>query len=347
MLTIDGSYGEGGGQVLRTSLSLAALTGTDLRIVQIRAGRQKPGLAAQHLTAVRAAAAVCGATVEGDRLGSRELVFRPQACRAGPYVFDVSDVQPSAGSVNLVLETILPVLARCGDTSEVTLRGGTHVSWSPTFDYVQDVFLPAVAEFGVRAEVGLDRAGYYPRGDGEEALWVEAFGGWHAADFEAPRGELRCRLVSRTSRLPEHVGERQMKAMKEELQGLCARPETVCEDVPGIAPGTVAMAATLPGRGGWAGATALGARGKPAEAVGKEAASAFRRFIESSAAVHRHLADQLLLYAALAEGTTILLVEQITEHARTNMWVIEQFLGPRFEAEETERTGRIVVSGRK
>jgi len=348
MLTIDGSFGEGGGQVLRTCLSLAAITGTDVRIAGIRASRKNPGLAAQHLTSVRATAAVCGGMVEGDRLGSQELVFRPRGCHAGQYVFDVTDIQPSAGSVNLVLQTVLPILAQCDGPSEVTLRGGTHVAWSPTFDYVADVFLPAVAEFGVRAETELRKSGHYPKGGGEEVLRIGAGGPWRAVNFGSARGELRCRLTSRASCLPRHVIERQLSAMKTELRGVCSRMEEIAEDTPGIAPGTAAMVATLPGMGGWAGCTALGARGKPAEAVGREAAQAFRAFVESGAAVDRHLADQLLLYAALAEGATVLAVEEITEHARTNMWVIEQFIGPRFQVEEPAegKPARIAVSGR-
>ncbi len=334
--------------MLRTSLSLAAITGTDIRIALIRAGRKNPGLAAQHMTSVRAAAAACGAMVEGDRLGSQELVFRPGVCRAGQYVFDVSDIRPSAGSVNLILQTILPILARCDGPSEVTLRGGTHVLWSPTFEYVRDVFLPAVAEFGVCAEVELRKAGYYPRGGGEELLRIGAFGSWRAADFGSARGELRCRLTSRASCLPRHVAERQLAAMRSELRSLCPGAEELCEDSPGIAPGTAALAATQPGMGGWAGGSALGARGKPAEAVGREAAQLFRAFVNSRAAIDLHLADQLLLYAALAEGATMLSVEEITKHTRTNMWVIEQFLGRRFQVEERGpgKPVRIAVSGR-
>jgi RNA 3'-terminal phosphate cyclase (ATP) len=331
MLTIDGSYGEGGGQVLRTSLSLAAITGQALRLTHIRAGRSKPGLAAQHLTCVRAIAAVCDARVEGDRLGSQELAFGPGAPRSGEYVFDVADIRPSAGSVNLILQTVLPVLARCEGASRVVLRGGTHVPWSPTFDYVSGVFLPAAARLGVRAEVTLSRAGFYPRGGGEEVARIDPSPRWEAADFGTAPGQRACRLLSRTTRLPEHVGERQLRAMQGALAD-CGLSSV--DEMPGPAPGSAVLAATEPGQGGWAGASALGAKGKPAEQVGREAAEAFGRFLTSGATVDLHLADQLLLYAALAEGTTRLTVEALTEHARTNLWVIEQFLGPRFEVAE-------------
>jgi len=344
MLTIDGSYGEGGGQVVRTCLSLSAITGTHIRLPNIRAGRKKPGLAAQHLTCVRAAAQVCRAEVRGDDFGSQELEFHPGAPRCGEYVLDVSDVRPSAGSVNLILQTVLPVLARCDGQSRVTLRGGTHVSWSPTYDYIAEVFLPAARRLGVRADVELTKAGYYPRGGGEQTLHVEGGGEWTGADFTAPAGELQCRLISRTTRLPEHVGQRQLDAMRESLAGLPGVEEGQNEDTPGPAPGTSALVATEPGCGGWAGGSSLGARGKPAERVGKEAARDFRRFVGSGAAADEHLADQLLLYAALAEGTTRLSVEALSEHARTNVWVIEQFLGPVFRLDEEQRT--IEATGR-
>jgi RNA 3'-terminal phosphate cyclase (ATP) len=333
MLTIDGSYGEGGGQVLRTSLSLAAITGTDLRLTSIRAGRKQPGLAAQHLTCVRAAATVCGAKVEGDRMGSQELTFQPGAPRAGEYVFDVADIRPSAGSVNLILQTVLPILARCDGPSQVTLRGGTHVPWSPTFEYVRDVFLPAIERFGIRAKVTLSKAGFYPRGNGEEVLQVQPSTRWTAADFTQILGGPRGRFLSRTTRLPQHVGERQMKAMRNALTSVSTASETL-DEMPGIAPGTTALAATEPGMGGWAGGSALGERGKPAEKVGHEAAQVLAGFLASGGVVDLHLADQLLLYAALAEGTTAMAVEAVTEHTRTNLWVIEQFLGPRFAVTE-------------
>ncbi|MGQ9732154.1 MAG: RNA 3'-terminal phosphate cyclase [Candidatus Zipacnadales bacterium] len=346
MLTIDGSYGEGGGQVLRTALSLAAVTGTDLRIFNIRAGRKKPGLAAQHLTCVRAAAEVCGAEVTGDGLGSQELTFRPGVPQPGNYIFDVADVRPSAGSVNLVLQTILPILACCKAPSRVTLRGGTHVPWSPTFDYVQEVFLPAVRELGVQATIELKAAGFYPRGGGEEILYVRPTADWVGADFTQPRAPLRCRVLSRICCLARQVGERQMQPIRQWLAQRPYEAEYVIEELPGIAPGTVAVAATRPGCGGWGGNTALGAPGKRAEKVGEEAIDAFRRFLDCGATIDRHLTDQLLLYAALAEGSTTLAVEAITEHTRTNVWVIDRFLPGCFVIDESsEGPARLHIQG--
>lgn len=342
MFTIDGSYGEGGGQVLRTSLSLAAITGQAVRIINVRAGRAKPGLAAQHLTCVRAVAEVAQATVEGDCLGSQMLTFRPGTPKAGRYVFDVADIQPSAGSVNLIAQTLLPVLARCDESSEVILRGGTHVPWSPTFEYLVHVFLPAVRRFGVQAETILRKAGFYPRGGGEETLRVGPSAKWRAEEFAANTGQVRCRLLSRITRLPEHVGERQLNAMRSALAFLTVVGAEV-DEMPGPAPGTTAIVFAERDNGLWGGCSALGAKGKPAEQVGREAAEGFRRFVKSRATVDLHLADQILLYAALAEGTSTFTVEAITEHFRTNMWVIEQFLGPCFTVLETAQAPSLVT----
>ncbi len=168
-IEIDGSYGEGGGQVLRTSLSLAAITGEPIRIAGIRAGRKKPGLAAQHLTAVRAAATICRGQLQGDALGSTMLEFIPGgAVQAGTYSFDVTEAQQggSAGAITLVLQTILLPLALAQGDSQITLRGGTHVIFSPTMTYIEQVYLPMLRRMGITAQVKLGAWGWYPRGGG-------------------------------------------------------------------------------------------------------------------------------------------------------------------------------------
>lgn len=176
MLTLDGSYGEGGGQVLRSALTLAAVTGQPLQLVHIRAGRRKPGLQPQHLTAVRAVAKVCNARVDGDRLDSQELAFAPQAApRAGRYNFDVAQAAHggSAGAVTLILQAVLLPLALAEGTTELILRGGTHVSWSPPFDYLKRVYLPILERIGIAAKAHLTRWGWYPSGGGEVEARVE------------------------------------------------------------------------------------------------------------------------------------------------------------------------------
>lgn len=329
---IDGSVGEGGGQVLRTSLSLAALLGCELTIEKIRAGRSKPGLAAQHVTCVRAAAAVCGAQVEGDRIGSSELVFRPGALRAGQYVFDVSDVKPSAGSTSLVLQTVLPPLVFAGGPSEVTVRGGTNVPWSPPHEYLELVFLPAVARTGVRARMTRTRGGWYPAGGGQVRMEVEPTAGALCPLKLTEPGDLHSLTAVSTvsAGLPTHIAGRQLDSALKLLPHHVSRQARRRQERPEGGPGTcLLLAAEF--TAGHAGASALGERGKPAEKVGQEAAEAFLQFLQSDAAVDLHLGDQLLLYAALADGPSVILAQERTLHLETNAHVIGQFLDVRIE----------------
>ena len=172
MLHLDGSYGEGGGQLVRTSLSLAALLGEPVKITDIRAGRAKPGLRPQHLTGVEALARITRAEVEGATLGSREVIFKPRTIQAGSYFFDVAEKTGSAGAVTLVAQALLPPLLAAREPTSLTIRGGTHVPWSPSAHYLIQVFLPALAELGAEVSLTLSRWGWYPRGGGEVGLRV-------------------------------------------------------------------------------------------------------------------------------------------------------------------------------
>jgi RNA 3'-terminal phosphate cyclase (ATP) len=214
VLTLDGSYGEGGGQILRTALSLSAVTGRPFRLTSIRAGRPNPGLLPQHLSAVRAIARITGAAVSGDRLGSNELSFSPShAPKAGAYTFDVAEIagRGSAGSVSLVLQTLLVPLTLAESVSTVVLRGGTHVEWSPSFDDLVNGYFPALRQIGFRVDAELKRWGWYPVGNGEISCQIGNDGSaarlnsMHVLD----RGPLR--QVAGTAiaaNLPAHIPQR-------------------------------------------------------------------------------------------------------------------------------------------
>lgn len=338
MLTIDGSQGEGGGQVLRTSLSMAAVLGRDLRMHSIRAGRSTPGLAAQHLTSIRAAAAVCGAEVHGARIGSQEIVFRPGAVRGGRQRFDVG----TAGAATLVLQTVIPPLLLAPKGSLVQIHGGTNVNWSPAQEYLKHVFLPAIEEMGAQVELACLNTGFYPRGVG----CIEA----RIAPLSRPlgglswreRGELRSlRAVSVASgSLPEHILGRQIEGARAALgsAGLAverSRPQT-------LSPGTMLMIAAGFERGR-AGFTANGERGKPAETVGREAGEEAAAFLEGAASVDEHLADQLLIYAAMAREETSFRTAKITDHLRTNACTIREFL--QVDIQIDEKSGIVSIYG--
>jgi RNA 3'-terminal phosphate cyclase (ATP) len=351
MLTIDGSYGEGGGQVLRTSLSLSALTGQAVHLTQIRAGRRKPGLAPQHLTAVRAIARVCEAQVEGAQLNSQELTFAPRSGpKAGEYTFDVAQAAKggSAGAVSLIFQTVLLPLARAEGKSRLTLRGGTHVAWSPPFDYLKRVYLPTLARLGVQAKVNLEKWGWYPLGGGEVEAWVEGQGAgaiWQGVNL-AERGKLlRVRGLSASSNLPKHVRIRQEGAALQALRasGVNARIDVV--DAPSKGTGTVVFL-WAEFENALAGFTSLGERGKPAERVAEEATDTLLEFLHSSAALDCHLADQLVLPLALAGGTSEFTTERLTQHLLTNAWVVNQFLPGRVRLEGEEgQPGRCIIDG--
>lgn len=355
-IVVDGSYGEGGGQIVRTALSLAAVTGRKLVLENIRAGRKNPGLAAQHLTAVRAAARLCGAELSGDALGSRELSFAPSAPpKSGLYAFDVGEAREggSAGSVTLVLQTILLPLALAEGDSDVILRGGTHVPWSPPFEFARDVWLAALARLGVNATLELVAYGWYPAGRGEIRLTISGLatptgGPARLAPIEAcERGPLR-RVFGRAvaANIPAHVPQRMADRARALLQaaGIEARiePKRVRAASPGA--GLFLTADYEPIRAGF---NAMGERGKPAEAVAEEAVAALLAHRDSGAAADAHLGDQLVLPLALASGRSAYTVERVTRHLLTSAWVVERFALASIEIEGTEgEPGTVRVSPR-
>jgi RNA 3'-terminal phosphate cyclase (ATP) len=341
ILVIDGSYGEGGGQILRTALALAALTGRAVRIENVRAGRQKPGLAPQHLTGVRAAAAVCAAQVAGDAVGSQRLAFAPGGPpRAGDYVFDVAEAAAggSAGATSLVLQTVFLPLALAGGDSTLAIRGGTFVAWSPAFDYIQDIWLPTLARMGLSAGLELTRWGWYPAGEGE--LWAEIHG-LGAGARPAPltlveRGRLeqvRGRAVA--ANLPSHIPQRMADRARSLLAdaGIQARVDPLRVRATSAGAGIFLAAEYEHARAGF---SALGARGKASELVAEEAVAALLDHRRSGAALDEHLADQLVLPMALAGGISRFSVERVTRHLTTNAWVVEQF-----------GLARVIIEGRE
>jgi len=325
MLHLDGSYGEGGGQILRTALSLAALLETPVSLENIRARRAKPGLRPQHLTAVRALAKVSQAEVSGAVLHSQELIFRPRAPRPDNYLFDVAEKTGSAGSATLVAQALLPPLLQALQPSTLTIRGGTHVPWSPPAHYLMHVFLPALAHMGARVTMELIRWGWYPRGGGEIRLEIQPARRFNPVDWLLPPPFAAFQAVSAISRLPEHIMHRQARRLKERLEEQL--PVELVE-ASGLDPGSFVFL-----WGPQAGFNALGARGKPAEKVADEAADAYLTYRDRQGAMDRHLADQMVLYLAQARGASTMITEEITSHLLTNLWVIEQFLGPRFRIE--------------
>jgi RNA 3'-terminal phosphate cyclase (ATP) len=321
MLTIDGSRGEGGGQILRSSLALALATGTPFRIERIRAGRAKPGLMRQHLTALEAATAVGGASVEGAAIGSQEVVFRPSGVRAGTYRFAVG----TAGSAGLVLQTVLLALATAGGSSALILEGGTHNPHAPPFDFLAGAFLPLLRRMGARVEARLERAGFYPAGGGRMAIEIgEAFA-LTPLNLPTRGATLRRRARALVSRLPRQIGDRELAVVRSQLGWAADELEVVVLDEGMAGPGNVLLL-EIESAHVTEVFTGFGEVGVRAEAVAEQAAQEARRYLAADVPVGPHLADQLLLPLALAGGGRFRTVP-LTRHATTNIEVIRQFLG--------------------
>jgi len=323
IVEIDGSYGEGGGQILRTALALSAVLRRSFSLHHIRSRRKNPGLQAQHLTAVEALARIAGSQTEGVYLGSTRISFFPGETFPGDYRFDVK----TAGSVTLLLQAILLPLSLARKSSRLTLTGGTHVPWSPPYHYVSEVLLPTLRSMGISARASIDRWGWYPRGGGKIQLDIEPVGRLEPTSL-VDRGRLRrIRGLSAVSNLPRHVADRQrdraLRRIEEEMK--IDAEISVLYDVPSYGSGSFVFVLCEYEKN-VAGFSSLGSRGKPAEKVADEALDALMDHLGSKGCIDSHLADQLVPFMALAKGRSSFTTTRITEHLTTNLWVLQHFL---------------------
>lgn len=328
MIEIDGAHGEGGGAILRQALGMAAYAGVPIRVVNIRAGRPRPGLAPQHVKAVEAIAAVCGARVEGVELSSTTIGFEPGEVRPGVFTFDIG----TAGSTTLLLQTLLlPCLTQPGEY-EFRLTGGTDVPWSPPADYMKNVTLQALGSFAA-CELNMHRRGYYPKGGGR--ILVRLLTGPEATkgglDFLEPSEVKAIKGISHAASplQDRHVAERQADAADHLLSRLGCPVEIAVEYSNAACLGSGVTLWTESQRGARLGGTALGARDKPADVVGREAAKSLIGAMSAGVAVDRHLADQLVPFMAVRGGS--LFTTEISSHLRSNIYVAERIIGTRFE----------------
>ncbi len=310
MLTIDGSFGEGGGQILRSALALSLVTGRPFRLDNIRARRKKPGLMAQHLTAVRAAAAIGGAGVEGAALGSRSLTFRPGPVTPGQYEFSVG----TAGSATLVLQAVLPALMTASGPSRLTLSGGTHNPHAPPYDYLHDVFVPLVNRLGARISMRLERPGFFPAGGGRFSVDVEPPIRWQPLHLLVSDEPARVSAKALVARLPVHIAERELAVVAREFS--LGKHDLAIEEFKNSAgPGNAIMIRIDRGEATEM-FTGFGQRGVPAENVAGAAVAEAKAFLAAGMPVGPHLADQLLIPLALAGGGSFDTTE-LTPHTTT------------------------------
>jgi RNA 3'-terminal phosphate cyclase (ATP) len=337
MIRIDGSFGEGGGQILRTSLSLSLATGKPFRIERIRAGRERPGLLRQHLTAVLAAAEVGAAEVEGAALGSAAVTFSPGKVRAGGYRFAVG----TAGSATLVLQTVLPALLTADAPSHIAIEGGTHNSAAPPFDFLDRTFLPLMARMGPRVRLQFERYGFYPAGGGRFCAVIEPVRSLTPLHL-GERGEIASRrIIAVVANLPGHIALREIETAASLLNWDkdCGKIDQT-RNSPG--PGNVVMV-EIESAEVTEIFSAFGQIGVSAEKVASIAAKDAREYLASRAAAGEHLTDQLLLPLALA-GAGSFTAEKINMHARTNMAVISEFLPVRFDVQREADFTRVRVT---
>ena len=324
MIEVDGSFGEGGGQILRTALSLSCLFHKPFRIFNIRKGRKKPGLMPQHLTGVRAAQLLTRAEVQGDHAGSMELSFSPGKVKGGNFFFDIG----TAGSTMLVLQTLIPALVFSGEKTTLTLVGGTHVPFSPSFHYVRDVFLPFLKKTEIEIALSVESYGFYPKGGGR--IRVELFPVHEVTPLRiADRGKmLGVKGISGVANLPLAIAERQRNTALEKLlphgSDYSHQVDIELLDVPSPGQGTFIFL-KAESEHSIAGFTDLGERGKRAETVGEEAATELIEYLRTDAAPDSHLADQIVLYLSLCRKQSLFTACRITRHLLTNLWVIGLF----------------------
>jgi RNA 3'-terminal phosphate cyclase (ATP) len=334
VITLDGSHGEGGGQIVRTALTLSCMTGTAVLIENIRAGRKPSGLRPQHITAIQAAAEISYAEVRGVEVGAKTILFEPGApVRAGQYEWSVG----TAGAATLVLQTILLPLALAEGESTVKIHGGTHVPNSPSGHYVRDVYMPVLLSMGVDLEIYMDCYGWVPEGGGT----IEAHTAGNAqllALDKRDRGHIErvfgtaigCNLPSH---IPQRIANRAVNLLGEFDAPVDIRPQRTRSISTGA--GIFLTVEYTNGRGGFG---VIGRKGMPSEAVAEKAITGLLSFHDSAAAADRHLTDQLVVPMALAEGASAFTAEDLTSHLYTNIDTVRAFVNRPIEVDESTRT---------
>jgi RNA 3'-phosphate cyclase len=325
MIEIDGSRGEGGGQILRTSLALSALLGKPLRIYNIRRGRSNPGLARQHLVGVRAIQQLTCGRVVGARQGSTELVYYPGKIKPDRYVIEIG----TAGSISMILQTLFPSCLFAPKEVELVVTGGTDVKWSPPVDYLRRVFLPFLRRMGASGEIRIERRGYYPKGGGLVKATVTPVKFLEGVRIQDRGAVKRIEGIAHSYNLPRHIVEREASGAKRTLDYPCSI-ELECRR--GFSTGTGIVLWAV-GSASFLGASALGEIGKKAEKVGEEAAAKLKEELHSTASLDSHLCDQVIPYLALARGRSIIKASKTTPHLKTNIEVVEEILGIQFNVE--------------
>jgi RNA 3'-terminal phosphate cyclase (ATP) len=336
MIEIDGSYGEGGGQILRTAVALSAIIGEDIHVTNIRRNRPKEGLKPQHLTSIKTAAMLCDADIKGGFPGSTDIYFSPSEIKGVNGTISIG----TAGSIPLLMQTIMPMAIFAKDRTKLRISGGTDVSWSPSIDYLREVTLKALRMMGYKADITLIERGYYPKGGGIAEIEITSsrlreF--YHTSENKSENNIIHG--VSHCSRLPEHVAKRQAESAMKILAeiGKEADIDITSDNFKSTGSG-ITLWSEL------AGSVSIGKKGFPAEKVGEYAAKEMLDELLSGAEVDVHLADQLIPYMGLA-GEGSFTVREVSKHCLTNMHITEKMLDVRFSTNYSkEKKGSVEIT---
>jgi RNA 3'-terminal phosphate cyclase (ATP) len=345
MIEIDGSMGEGGGQVLRSALSASLITGIGFRIKNIRSRRSRPGLGAQHLKAIDAAAAVGQARVEGAQRNSTEVTFTPRSIRTGKYTFDIG----TAGSTSLVLQTILIPLSLARSATSVSIKGGTHVPMAPCFHYLDNHWVEYLGSAGFDVMLKLDQAGFYPQGGGRISSIIRPANQINSIDLRRRSHLLAIQGTSGVANLSRNIAERQKQQAIRRLKNICNNIHIRSISIQSPGKGTFITLRAIfdsPYKGYQPACCyiGLGELGKPAERVADDAVEQVLSFLSTDAAIDSYLTDQLLLPLALAQDESFLYTNRISQHLLTNAEVIKKFIPVKIEISgNSEEPGTVTI----
>jgi RNA 3'-terminal phosphate cyclase (ATP) len=328
MVCIDGSLGEGGGQIVRTALSLSAVTQRETEITNIRKGRRNPGMRHDLIAIARAFATLTHGRLEGDSLGSATVRYYPGRPQPGRYELAIGDSVEGTGSVPLLFQTLAPVLSFTGGTTELVLRGGTHAKHSPTATYLQTVFIPSARKFGLRAEIATPRWGFAPHGIGELRVRIQPVTTFRATDLTTRGQLLQIGGSSIACGLEDGFAERQRNRVARRLQEVGRQALVQTVGVPNDNEGGMLFLLAVFERT-IAGFTGVADAASTAEQVADDAVNGLFAYIPTYAVLDKHVADQILIYAALADGQSNLSISELTPHAKSTATLIEAFLPAR------------------
>jgi RNA 3'-phosphate cyclase len=343
MIELDGSEGEGGGQILRSALALSILTGRPFKLINIRANRSKPGLQPQHLMCVRAASTISNGNYKGGSVGSAVLYFEPGTVKPGKYTFSIG----TAGATSLVLHTIyLPLALRCDQPGEIIITGGTHNQHAPCYHFLETTWAAYMGRLGIKVELEMIRPGFYPRGGGEIRAIIHPCSRMNGLTLTSCPELTTAGGFSAYSGLPESVGRKQARRLSVRLKSQSVESHIPIEEWEAANPGTVAAIifrqAPVPSL-----FFGLGERGKPAEAVADEAADEAIAFRDAKCPVDLHSADQLLLPMVFSPDASEYRTSEVTRHLTTNIETVRKFVDRMIEVDGEEREpGTVWVAAR-